>query len=193
MSKSSYFYFYFFTIAPIWHQIWKLDLDCLFVCNAITHERFDISSLNLAHICIIRVPQPLYRLANKGPFSHRLANNSKTFLEYRISVCHWVSNKCKIVFFVNTRPFVLRKGPPSREIFKMSSIENIEKEVVDILHSESFAEDQSIHNQFDYACQFWKYIHGNKYNRFVTISSREILNFLRPWRNHTTMNFHSRN
>ena len=118
MSKSSYFYFYFFTIAPIWHQIWKLDLDCLFVCNAITHERFDISSLNLAHICIIRVPQPLYRLANKGPFSHRLANNSKTFLEYRISVCYWVSNKCKIVFFCEHTSISIEEGTTLQRNFQ---------------------------------------------------------------------------
>ena len=57
-----------------------------------------------------RVPQPLYRLANNGPFSYRLANNSKIFIEYRISVCYRISNKYEILIFlcviVNTRPCV---------------------------------------------------------------------------------------
>ena len=52
----------------------------------------------------MRVPQPLYRLANNGIVSFRLANNSKSFIEYRISVCYRISNKRKILFFVNTRP-----------------------------------------------------------------------------------------
>ena len=58
--------------------------------------RYDI--LHCEGIPFKRVPQPLYRLANNGLFSYRLANNSKSFIEYRISVCYRISNKCKILF-----------------------------------------------------------------------------------------------
>ena len=56
----------------------------------------------------MRVPHPLHRLAKNGPFSYRLANNSKIFIEYRISVCYRISNRYEILIFfgviVNTCP-----------------------------------------------------------------------------------------
>ena len=44
-----------------------------------------------------RVPQPVYRLANYGSCSYRWANNCEIFIEYQISRCYRISNKCKIL------------------------------------------------------------------------------------------------
>ena len=65
----------------------------------------------------MRVPQPLYRLANNGLFSYRLANDSKSFIEYRISLCYRINIKycflCEYTSMLSgTGPFLSGKWKP---------------------------------------------------------------------------------
>ena len=100
-----------------WHSYRQIARDF-----TITPYYRDVTGDVLAVVCNIaktsRISYQNFSGVVEWPSLLSISALQQNFIEYQISVFHRISNKCKILFFVNTHPCLVRTGSLINEKWK---------------------------------------------------------------------------